>query len=52
MENFSNPVTVAISIILLAHLVRIIRKVNWHKETEDLRDVFKAVLSHFHSKAV
>ena len=51
MENFINPLAI-INIILLANLVEIIKKVNWYKETEDLRNVFQAVLRHFHSKAV
>jgi len=51
MENFIIPLAI-INIILLANLIEIIKKVNWYKETEDLRNVFKAVLNHFNSKAV
>jgi len=51
MENFIIPLAI-INIILLANLIEIIKKVNWYKETEDLRKVFKAVLSHLNSKAV
>jgi hypothetical protein len=51
MENFIIPLAI-INIILLANLIEIIKNVNWYKETEDLRDVFKAVLRHFHNKVV
>jgi len=51
MEKFIIPLAI-INIILLANLIEIIKKVNWYKETEDLRNVFKAVLNHFNSKAV
>ena len=51
MENFIITLAI-INIILIANLIEIIKKVNWYKETADLRNVFKSVLSHFNNKAV